>query len=437
MAEINWTLPDPDATYDQTLVYRAASKYGTYSLIATLSNIRITKYVDLTGSLTSWAKVRWYDSTNLVYSNYSAPIPYTGTVSDTNYTTPRQVASYLNRYRTIVAEAVGTGAGVVKVFGPVADPKMIADTEVIYVAATATKRNVDYTIDYDTGTVTFAAAPTGAITADYWADSTVVNSRTVAAIRRAEDEINRKTGRTFYQPQTVIEFVDSYDPINTDIRAYSLGTLDDTIQPYKPNTNTPLISRVLQLANYPVTSVSQLIINAQPTSVTSEAVGTGAGVVLDFSLDYNPVVYGSEIVYVAGSQVTNYTMNYTTGVITFNAAPTGAITADYQHCTQGVVIDSKDCLLREDSGTIILKDTVAQLKRNPLIATVVYAYGFYEPPPVVQDLATRIAARVVFQSTLIGSPNPMDFTSSNLAVMQRDIDQLYDTIGRKMIMTRL
>jgi len=436
MAEINWTLPDPDATYDQTLVYRASSKYGTYSLIATISNIRTTKYIDTAGTATSWAKVRWYDSTNAVYSDYSSPIPYTGTASDTNYTTPRQVASYLNRYRTIVGEAVDT-LSAEKICNAVADPKMIADTEVVYVAGTAKKRNVDYTIDYDTGIITFAANTTGAVTADYWADSTVVNSRVVAAIRRAEDEINRKTGRSFYQPQTVTEFIDSYDPINTDIRAYGLGTFDEAVQPYKPNTTTPLISRTIQLANYPITSVSQLIINAQPTSVSSEAVGTGAGVVLDFTLDYNPVVYGSEIIYVAGAQVTNYTINYTTGVITFLAAPTGAITADYQYCTQGVVIAAADYLLRADSGTIILKDTVAQLKRNPLIATAVYAYGYAEPPATVQELATRIAARTVFQSTLMGSPSPLEFTSSNLANMQRDIEAFYDTIGRKMVLMRL
>lgn len=434
MIELNWNRPNPDLTFSSTLVYSAASKFGTYTLLATISDIRTTKYVHSAGTESTWYKWRFYDGTN--YSDYSQPIKGSAAVDIFHYTTPMQVASYLNRYRTIVGESLGTLAAT-KPFGPVADPKMISDSETVYVAGTAKIRNIDYTINYDTGMGNFVANTTGAVTIDYWADSTVVNSRVVAAIRRAEDEINRKTGRTFYEPVIVTESIDSYDPLTTDIRTYGLGTFDEAVQPYKPNTNTPLLSRVIQLEHYPITSVYQLIINAQTTSVSAEAVGTGNGADLAFTLDYNPVVYGSEIVYVAGAQVTNYTINYTTGVITFQAAPSGAITCDYQHCTQGVVVEAKDYLLRADSGTIILKDTIAQLKRNPFIATITYAHGYYEAPPVVQDLACRIAARVIFQSTLMGSPNPLDVTSSNLALMQRDIEALYDTIGRKMIMTRL
>lgn len=434
MIELNWNRPNPDLTFDRTLIYSASSKYGTYSLLATISDIRTTHYVHSAGTDSTWYKWRFYDGTN--YSDYSEPIQGSSAVDIFHYTTPKQVAEYLNRYRTVTGEAVDTLASET-VCEPFDDPKVIEDSETVYLAGTAKKRNIDYTMNYDTGVVTFLAATTGAVTADYWADSTVVNSRVVSAIRRAEDEINRRTGRTFYEPVTVTEFIDSYDPLTTDIRAYSSLTLDENVQEYKPNTNTPLLSRVLQLDHYPVTAVSQVILNAQPTTVTLEAVGTGAGVEDEFTLDYSPVVYGSEFVYVAGAQVTAYTIDNSTGIITFTSAPTGAITCTYQHCSQGTVIASKDYLLREDSGTIILKDTVSALKRNPLIATVVYTYGYYEAPPVVQDLATRIAARVVFMSTLMGSPNPMEFTSANIAVMQRDIDALFDTIGRKMVMTRL
>jgi len=434
MIELNWSRPNPDLTFDRTLIYYASSKYGTYSLLATISDIRTTNYVHSAGTDSTWYKWRFYDGTN--YSDYSEPIQGSSAVDIFHYTTPKQVAEYLNRYRTIVGEAVDTLASET-VCEPFDDPKVIEDSETVYLAGTAKKRNIDYTMNYDTGVVTFLASTTGAVTADYWADSTVVNSQVVRAIRRAEDEINRKTGRTFYEPVTVTEFIDSYDPLTTDIRAYSALTLDENVQEYKPNTNTPLLSRVLQLDHYPVTAVSQVILNAQPTTVTLEAVGTGAGVVTDFTLDYSPVVYGSEFVYVAGAQVTNYTIDYSTGIITFLAAPTGAITCTYQHCTEGTVIASDDYLLRDDEGIIILKDTVSQIKRNPLIATVVYTYGYYEAPPVVQDLATRIAARVVFQGTLMGAPAPLDIVSSQLSLMQRDIETLYDTIGRKMEMTRL
>jgi len=436
--ELNWQLPDKDLTFNQTVVKRASSKYGTYSTLTTTTSIRTVKYLDKTAVSSSWYKIQFYDTANAIYSAESVPIPNTSTVSDTNYTTPKEVASYLNRFRTITGESLGTGNGTTTSF-TAADPKIIADTETVYVAGVTKQRNVDYSVEYDSGVITFATAPaSGAITADYWADSTVVNSRVIASIRRAEDEINRKTGRTFYQPQTVTEFIDSYDVVATDIHAYSALSFDENVREYTPSTNAALISRVIQLANYPVTSISQLIINAQPTSVSAEAVGTGAGVVTVFPLDYSPVVYGSEVVYVAGVQTTSYTIDYSTGIITFTGTPpTGAITCDYQHCTQGTVIAAADYLLRGESGIIILKDTVSSLKRNPFIATAVYAYGYSEPPAVVQDLATRIAARVVFQSTLMGSPNPMEFTSSNLAVMLRDIDALYDTIGRKMVLTRL
>ena len=75
----------------------------------------------------------------------------------------------------------------------------------------------------------------------------------------------------------------------------------------------------------------------------AEAVGTGDGTNKAFSLDFNPVVEGSEKIYVAGvlkTVTTDYTMNYTTGAITFVTAPANlaAVTATYWYYT--ITIDS-------------------------------------------------------------------------------------------------
>jgi len=71
-----------------------------------------------------------------------------------------------------------------------------------------------------------------------------------------------------------------------------------------------------------------------------EAVGTGNTVETSFSLDNNPVVEGSEVIYVDGTATTAFTMNYLTGVITFTAAPAAvAITATYLYF-EGVTMDS-------------------------------------------------------------------------------------------------
>ena len=439
MPEINWTAPDKDSTYDQTLVYRATSKYGTFSLIATLTDIRTTKYVDNAGTSASWGKIRWYDSVNVVYSPYSDPIPYTGTVSDTNYSTPKMVAQFLNNYRLVTAEALGTGDAATTVFGPVADPKMVADSETVYVATVKKKRNTDYTIDYETGKVTFASAPasSAALTIDYWGNTQLLNSHVIEIIKRAEDEVNRRTGRTFYQPQTITEYIDSFDPLDTILHTYLTDDFTGDMRTLHSQTAELLTSRQLKLEKYPLTSVSQVIINAQPTTITAEAVGTGAGVVTAFTLANSPVVYGSEIVYVAGTQSTAYTIDCTTGIITFTSAPTGAITCDYIHCSGGTVIGAADYILKSDPGVILLKTTVSQIKKNMHIATVTYAYGYNEVPASVRDLATTLAAITLMQSTLLGSTAPLSVVASNLGVLLGRARSLLESLGTKLEVTRL
>jgi len=71
--------------------------------------------------------------------------------------------------------------------------------------------------------------------------------------------------------------------------------------------------------------------------VENEPVGTGDGETTVFSLDFAPVIPGSETIYVDGDQILwqvsplYYSINYTTGTLTFLEAPVmgEAITADY------------------------------------------------------------------------------------------------------------
>ena len=78
-----------------------------------------------------------------------------------------------------------------------------------------------------------------------------------------------------------------------------------------------------------------LVTNAL-TTVTAEAVGSGDGAAKTFSLASSPVLSNSETVFVGGAvktRVTDYTVNYETGVITFVTAPASAaaISAYYKH----------------------------------------------------------------------------------------------------------
>jgi len=70
--------------------------------------------------------------------------------------------------------------------------------------------------------------------------------------------------------------------------------------------------------------------------VVGENVGTGDGTTTEFTLANAPVMELTETVYLDGTaqtRDTDYTINYTTGAITFSTAPASgvAITADYQY----------------------------------------------------------------------------------------------------------
>ena len=71
---IKWSVPaDCQTTYDVTEILRASSKTGAYNLVSTQS-INDNSFFDFNGLNTDWYKVRFYDSTNEVYGDYSEPI---------------------------------------------------------------------------------------------------------------------------------------------------------------------------------------------------------------------------------------------------------------------------------------------------------------------------------------------------------------------------
>jgi len=67
--------------------------------------------------------------------------------------------------------------------------------------------------------------------------------------------------------------------------------------------------------------------------VKNETVGYGDGITTNFTLAYAPVVPNSETIYINGTRTTDYTIDYTSGEITFNTAPAKntRISADYTY----------------------------------------------------------------------------------------------------------
>ena len=70
---IRWMVPANDCSYDYTYIYRANNSDGTYSNIAN-QTIDDNSYCDTTGGLNHWYKVRFYNSTTTVWSDYSVPM---------------------------------------------------------------------------------------------------------------------------------------------------------------------------------------------------------------------------------------------------------------------------------------------------------------------------------------------------------------------------
>jgi len=68
-----WTKPDSESTFDKVYIYRADSQNGTYTEIAS-QDINDNTYYDMSGNTSNWYKIRFYDSINDIWSEYSDPI---------------------------------------------------------------------------------------------------------------------------------------------------------------------------------------------------------------------------------------------------------------------------------------------------------------------------------------------------------------------------
>ena len=77
---IKWQTITSGSDYNHTRIYRSATEDGSYSLITTIENVTSITYYDADGTNSSWYKIAFYDSVNLVESTLSDPIK-----SDTQY----------------------------------------------------------------------------------------------------------------------------------------------------------------------------------------------------------------------------------------------------------------------------------------------------------------------------------------------------------------
>jgi len=109
MAEkITWHSPDSDNITKVEISF-STTLYGTYSVIEEInatsdgnaksaSNTWVTTYVHTAGVRTNWYKVRFYDGTELIYSDYSEPITSEGLVSLCTVTEVKQNIMTVGRF---------------------------------------------------------------------------------------------------------------------------------------------------------------------------------------------------------------------------------------------------------------------------------------------------------------------------------------------------
>lgn len=257
-------------------IYRGTARNATYSLAATVASTDSAFY-DRVGVATSWYQVAYYDSLTASESDRSIPIP---AYSFTNYVTVVQVQDFLNLFTEVTSEAVGTGTGSAVTFD--FDYKnVVENSEKVYVAGTQVPHDRNYFMQYDDGRIVFQTGyipTTGqAITADYkYSDPS--NSVVAAHILRAEDEINRIAGRTFYAPQTVVELYTGDAKNDSALWRYDGSTYLDVIKEYLPSLNEFTENKSLQLKRYPVKSIKFIVkdyaIDQQYGPVNVDAAGT-------------------------------------------------------------------------------------------------------------------------------------------------------------------
>jgi flagellin FlaB len=190
------------------------------------------------------------------------------------------------------------------------------------------------------------------------------------------------------------------------------------------------------------------------TTVTAEAVGTGDGADTSFTLDNSAVLTNSETVYVAAvakTRTTDYTINFSTGAITFTAAPANgaAVTADYQHGQDyvGAAVTSTTSMTLTNTPiipgtglTVYLDGTAKALGTDYAVdydtGVVTFTsgpgngvrfdatYTYYQIDKISLNVANAAGGR------------PVDFTAGQTLITYRDNDTLVGNIS-DYILTRL
>jgi hypothetical protein len=191
-------------------------------------------------------------------------------VTSTTYSTSKKVMEFMGLYSSVVAEAVGTGDGTTALFY-LDYVYPVNGTLVIYVAGTAKTEATDYTIDYDTGYITFLAGkiPTvgQAITADYrYID--IPNTVVEREINYAEDEIDRRIGRTFMPSVTVTNEVYSGDSRNwVNPFSFQATSFLNSMEDFRGDKESFFKDRTVLLLKYPVLNLVNIFssVNADQT----------------------------------------------------------------------------------------------------------------------------------------------------------------------------
>jgi hypothetical protein len=80
---IFWEKPRLEESWNYTKIESSASQSGTYAQIGSVA-ITVSSFFDINGSGTTWYRIRFHDSVNAVYSDYSTPI--LGTVDTDQFT---------------------------------------------------------------------------------------------------------------------------------------------------------------------------------------------------------------------------------------------------------------------------------------------------------------------------------------------------------------
>jgi len=89
---INFTIPNTEASWNYAIIERSILQSASYSTL-TSQIITNNTYYDENGTSSHWYRLRFFDSGNTVYSDYSDPFQ----ADEEYYCTPRDVASFMGR----------------------------------------------------------------------------------------------------------------------------------------------------------------------------------------------------------------------------------------------------------------------------------------------------------------------------------------------------